>query len=87
MTDDKKGGPASVAPPMEAGLRAHLGEQLRRIYDMTLSEPIPSRFTALIEQLERGAGADKPDAEDDDRSEDAQTMQARSRSRFEGDAR
>lgn len=39
------------SPIVEAGLQAHLGRQLRRIYDRALSEPVPDRFAALIEAL------------------------------------
>lgn len=51
------------APHLEAGLQSQLGVQLRRIYDEVLSEPIPDRFTALIEALDDpasdGANSDK----------------------------
>ncbi|MEJ1157504.1 NepR family anti-sigma factor [Prosthecomicrobium sp. N25] len=42
------------AAALEANLQAHLGRQLRKIYDETLSEPIPDRFKALIDALDDG---------------------------------
>lgn len=41
------------AQGLEADLRAHLGEQLRRVYGSVLSEPVPNRLTALLDELER----------------------------------
>jgi len=37
-------------------IRRHIDENLRRIYDETLNEPIPDRLTQLLEQLHKTAG-------------------------------
>jgi Anti-sigma factor NepR len=49
----------SVAPEtaagvmMEADLQAHIGRQLRAVYDEVVNEPVPDRFVKLLEELER----------------------------------
>jgi len=48
-TDAAGGAPA----PMEPELRAHIGRQLRAMFDEVLGEPVPDRFGKLLEELER----------------------------------
>jgi hypothetical protein len=49
------------APALEPKLQAHIGRQLRQLYDQMVSEPVPDRFKALLDRLE---GLEtKPDAE------------------------
>jgi hypothetical protein len=43
---------ADGAPPLEMGIQTHLGRSLRRVYDQTLTEPIPERFLSLMSALE-----------------------------------
>ena len=43
---------ADGAPPLEMGIQSHLGRSLRRVYDQTLTEPIPDRFLSLMSALE-----------------------------------
>jgi len=45
-------------------VRRQIDENLRRIYDDTLNEPIPDRLTQLLEQLRQTAG--QKEAQDDD---------------------
>jgi hypothetical protein len=50
-------------PSIETKLQAHIGRQLRQLYDQIVSEPVPDRFKELLDQLEqreaaRGAGSD-----------------------------
>ena len=52
--------PSSTSPPsvpaevvLEADLQAHIGRQLRAVYDEIANEPVPDRFLKLLEQLER----------------------------------
>lgn len=55
-------GLAGAAPPrppviMEAGLesdiQAHLGRQLRALYDEVANQPVPDRFRTLLDALAR----------------------------------
>lgn len=38
---------------VEPKVRAHLGVQLRRLYDGILSEPVPDRFSRLLDELDK----------------------------------
>jgi hypothetical protein len=38
---------------MEADLQAHIGRQLRAVYDEVVNEPVPDRFLELLEELAR----------------------------------
>lgn len=38
---------------LEPRVQAHLGDQLRRYYGTMLAEPVPDRFKALLDELER----------------------------------
>jgi hypothetical protein len=38
---------------LEAGLQAHIGRQLRAVYDEVVEEGVPDRFLQLLEELER----------------------------------
>ena len=46
-----------MAPPrgaiLEADLQAHIGRQLRAVYDEVVNEAVPDRFLQLLEELER----------------------------------
>jgi len=50
---------AEAAPAPDSGailsgdLQAHIGRQLRAVYDEVASEEIPDRFLKLLEELER----------------------------------
>ncbi|MDI9848670.1 NepR family anti-sigma factor [Rhodoblastus sp. 17X3] len=60
----------SVEPTLEPLLQAHIGKQLRNMYDAMTREPVPDRFKLLLDRLEAGeepektakAGADKAGA-------------------------
>jgi hypothetical protein len=38
---------------LEADLQAHIGRQLRAVYDEVVNEVVPDRFLQLLEELER----------------------------------
>jgi hypothetical protein len=38
---------------LETDLQAHIGRQLRAVYDEVVNEPVPDRFLRLLEELER----------------------------------
>jgi hypothetical protein len=38
---------------MEPDLQAHIGRQLRAVYDEVVNEPVPDKFVRLLEELER----------------------------------
>lgn len=45
-----------TSPPdvgLEAELQAHIGRQLRAVYDEVVSEAVPDRFRLLLDELER----------------------------------
>jgi hypothetical protein len=44
---------AMTTPGLEAELQAHIGRQLRAVYDEVVHEPVPERFLKLLEDLER----------------------------------
>jgi Anti-sigma factor NepR len=41
--------PAPIGPV----LQAHIGKQLRAVFQSVLAEPVPSRFVELLESLEK----------------------------------
>ncbi len=43
---------------MEPDLQAHIGRQLRAVYDEVVNEAVPERFLKLLEELERKKGTD-----------------------------
>lgn len=44
----------NVEPTLEPDLQAHIGKQLRRMYDAMTREPVPERFKLLLDRLEEG---------------------------------
>jgi hypothetical protein len=38
---------------LEADLQAHIGRQLRAVYEEVVNEGVPERFRRLLEELER----------------------------------
>jgi|HubBroStandDraft_4_1064222.scaffolds.fasta_scaffold945962_2 hypothetical protein len=56
----------SIPTPPEAGqhaaldpaLQAHIGRQLRLVYDEVANEPVPDRFLKLLKELERDKADD-----------------------------
>ena len=45
-----------------------IDENLKRAFEDVASEPLPSRFTDLLEQLKAGGGAKGGNSESDDKS-------------------
>ena len=43
-----------VEPTLEPLLQAHIGKQLRNMYDAMTREPVPERFKLLLDRLEAG---------------------------------
>jgi hypothetical protein len=41
-----------VGTPLDKNLQAHLGRQLRRLFNETAAEPVPDRFVDLLERLD-----------------------------------
>ncbi|MCW2285323.1 hypothetical protein M2323_003220 [Rhodoblastus acidophilus] len=41
-----------VGAPLDKTLQAHLGRQLRRLFNETAAEPVPDRFVDLLERLD-----------------------------------
>jgi hypothetical protein len=48
------GQPAALNPD----LQAHIGRQLRLVYDEVANEPVPDRFLKLLKELERDKADD-----------------------------
>jgi hypothetical protein len=42
----------AVGTPLDKNLQAHLGRQLRRLFNETAAEPVPDRFVDLLERLD-----------------------------------
>ncbi len=43
-------------PNVDPRIQTEIGKHLRAIYDDVISEPVPSKFMDLLEQLERSSG-------------------------------
>jgi hypothetical protein len=41
--------------PLSADLQAHIGRRLKAFYDGVVSEPVPDRFSRLLEKLDSPA--------------------------------
>jgi hypothetical protein len=44
---------------MDSELQAHIGRQLRSVYDSVVNQPVPDRFHELLEALDKKTGAEK----------------------------
>jgi hypothetical protein len=55
--------PAIKEAGLESDIQAHLGRQLRAIYDEVAAQPVPDRFLKLLQQLEQKTA--KPASEED----------------------
>jgi hypothetical protein len=55
--------PGVVEAGLESGIQAHIGRQLRHIYDEVVNEPVPDRFVKLLAALEARAAEPKPKGE------------------------
>jgi hypothetical protein len=49
--------PGIVEAGLESDIQAHLGRQLRALYDEVATQPVPDRFRFLLEELERKEAA------------------------------
>jgi hypothetical protein len=43
---------AIASAPLDGDLQAHLGKQLRRLFNETAAQPIPDRFVDLLDRLD-----------------------------------
>jgi hypothetical protein len=48
-------------------LRAKIGQDLRTLFEESLSEPVPDQLNRLIGQMERRADEDRPSGDDERR--------------------
>jgi hypothetical protein len=39
---------------LDPSVQAHIGKQLREVYDSVVRQPIPDRFLDLLKQIDRG---------------------------------
>jgi Anti-sigma factor NepR len=46
---------------LDTELQAHIGRQLRSVYDSVVNQPVPDRFHELLEALDKKTGAEKDD--------------------------
>jgi len=51
---------------MDAELQAHIGRHLKAAYEDVLNQPVPDRFTQLLEALDRRETAGSSDEESND---------------------
>lgn len=63
MTDQDKADDATALSP---AIQDHIGASLRAMYNEVVSAPVPDRFFALLEALDRGAAKGANDAPPDE---------------------
>lgn len=51
-------------PPLDNGVRLHLGVHLQKLFAETARQPIPDRFAILLDRLESGESVPSPDQSD-----------------------
>lgn len=51
--NSRPGETPAAQPPLNAGVRRHLGQNLRALYADSLAAPVSERLEALIAQLDR----------------------------------
>jgi hypothetical protein len=56
MRTETQGQSATGRAGMDPRIQTEIGKHLRAIYDDVISEPVPSKFMDLLEQLERSSG-------------------------------
>lgn len=71
MPQDRK--PPGDKAEIDQPVQAHLGEQLKRYFSSIVSEPVPDRFSNLLNELEKRERASLRDKRDDGaRQQDAE---------------
>lgn len=50
---------ATAGTPLDNDMQAHIGRQLRAMYDTVVSQPVPDRFLELLNQLDAKTGDEK----------------------------
>lgn len=63
MPQDRK--PPGERAEIDQPVQAHLGEQLRRYFSSIVSEPVPDRFSNLLDELEKRERASVREKRDD----------------------
>lgn len=58
--EKNQNGKKSVEPTLEPLLQAHIGKQLREMFDAMAREPVPDRFKSLLDRLEAGEQPETP---------------------------
>lgn len=53
-------------------MQQQIDDNLRRVYSDTVEEPLPDRFTQLLEQLRAREGAEQANSGQDDASEQSE---------------
>lgn len=64
MPHDRK--PPGDRVDIDHPVQAHLGEQLKRYFSSIVSEPVPDRFSSLLDELEKRERASLRDNRDED---------------------
>ena len=59
MSQDSKRPEETKGDIQQQPIQAHLGEQLKRYFSSIVSEPVPDRFSSLLDQLEERERAAK----------------------------
>jgi len=62
MSQIEIAGPDAPTPgqaALDSELQAHIGRQLRSVYDSVVNQPVPDRFHELLEALDKKTGAQK----------------------------
>ena len=74
MPQDRK--PPGEKTEIDQPVQAHLGEQLKRYFSSIVSEPVPDRFSNLLDELEKRERASLAERrEDGSRQQDAERGQ------------
>ena len=50
---------ANAGTPLDNDMQAHIGRQLRAMYDTVVNQPVPDRFVELLNQLDAKTGDEK----------------------------
>ncbi len=55
-------GVPGARPGIDAEVQAHIGRQLRTVYDSVANEPVPDRFLRLLRELDKKRDMPRGDA-------------------------
>jgi len=57
--DTTRSEPAGPTAPAPNDIQAHIGRQLRSLYDGVVQQPVPDRFRELLDKLDAASGEKK----------------------------